>query len=78
MVKDLLTRAWSILDLARKEKGLPTIEQTRDLVQIARIIFEKELIDLPELDELVFAEQLRELEYNLTKAISNARRETLK
>lgn len=74
-IKDLLTKAWSILDVARMQKGLPTVEQTRDLIQIARIIFEKELIDLPELNELVFAEQLRELEYNLTKAIANARRE---
>lgn len=76
-VKDLMTKAWNILEAARNEKGLPTVEQTRDLVQIARIIFEKELIDLPELDELRFAEQLRELEYNLTKAIANARREKL-
>lgn len=74
-VKDLLTRAWKILEISANSHQLPTVEQTRDLVQIARIIFEKELIDLPELDELKFAENLRELEFNMTKAIANARRE---
>lgn len=73
LVKELLTKAWGIIDSARVNGGLPTVEQTSDLIHIARIIFEKELIDLPELDELRFAEELRELENNLRKSIEAGR-----
>ena len=73
LIEELLKKAWGIIESAHKSGGLPTAEQTRDLVQIARIIFEKDLIDLPELDEHLLAIELRELEHNLTVAIEKAR-----
>lgn len=73
-IKQILVDAWSVIESARAHGGLPTCEETRKLIGIARIIFEKELIDLPEVNELKFAEDLREVEHALTCTIGEQRK----
>lgn len=74
-VKKSLTDIFDVVNSAKDKGGLPTIEDTKKLVAAAALIFEKDLIDLPELDEHKFATQLRQVERALGEAIENARKE---
>lgn len=73
-IEQILIDSWSVIESARAHGGLPTCDETKKLIGIARMIFEKELIDLPVLDELKFAEELKEVEYNLTCTIGEQRK----
>lgn len=72
-IKICLESIWVVIESSRQNGGLPSADDTRKLVRAAELIFEKELIHIPGVDDLVLAEQLREIEHNLTTSIQDGR-----
>ena len=61
-------------DSAKANGGLPACEASDELIGSIRVVFEKQLVDFPEVDEQNFAEILREIQGQLTCSIEQGRR----
>ena len=72
-IKQILSDMVLIFESARNNGGLPTCNDTVKLLDCVEKIFEKELIDIPDVDEVALAEMLREFKENLNCAVKTER-----
>lgn len=64
-IQKILMESWIIFETCAKNKGVPSCEDSQKLLENIAVIFEKELIDLPNLHEAEFARMLREIKMNV-------------
>lgn len=72
-VEALAQSSRGFLISAQANRGLPGTLETRLFMQSLRVIFEKQLIDFPDLDEIAFAEMLREIETTIVGSFAYSR-----
>lgn len=74
LIKQILSDVYGVIQSAEKHGGLPTSEETIKILDAAQLIFEKQLIDIPEVDEVVLADMIKELKQNLSASVDEARK----
>lgn len=72
-VKSALESLRDFVESARVNRGLPSRDATVHMLGEVQVIFEKEIVDFPDLDEQVFAETLREIRANIVASHERAR-----
>lgn len=73
-VQKTLTDVWGIYESAKKNGGVPHKDSIVPVLDDIATIFEKELIDLPNLDEVKFGEELREFTHTFIAQIETKNR----
>ena len=71
-VEAIFKDIWSIFESAKNNRGIPTCDDSKKLISCVRRIFEKDFVDLPNLDEAQFAQMLTEIEQNIVCALKEA------
>lgn len=69
VIREILKDLWIIFESSKKNRGIPSCEDSKKLITCVAKIFEHDLIDLPELDEMEFARMLREMEHQVVCSI---------
>lgn len=71
-IRAILEDTVAIFNSAKSNRGIPTCDDTKKIMGNVALIFEKKLIDLPNLDEAQLAQMIRDIDSNLVCAIKEA------
>lgn len=73
-VKKLTDACWQVYISSREAGGLPTCATFDEMIFALEGIFRKRLVDIPDVDELVVAEEIKAMRHLLTCSIENERK----
>lgn len=71
-IKQIIEDTVQIFNSARSNRGVPTCEDAKKIMSNVSLIFERKLVDLPNLDESQFSQMLKDIDSNIVCAIKEA------
>ena len=72
-VKVIIEKAYALVESARVSGGLPNCSSFDSFLDAVEVVLKKGLVDIPEVDENVLADELHQMRQLLTCSISNER-----
>lgn len=71
-IKRIIEDTVLIFHSARHNRGIPTCDDTKRIMANVALIFEKKIVDFPNLDEIQFAQMIKDIDSNIVCAIKEA------